>query len=245
WSDELIQRPLTMPKGKTGIYAELAFDHFSSDAGSETTELLGAGVAYGIDDKLEIGASYAIALHEFEGKGPLTLYGDYSLYNKGPLTVAVNVDLLIDFLGSVDVNLATGETSSSTDLALEAGLGVRYRINDKIALFTGNPIAPEAVGKHLHIGLNHSGPVSFDIPVGIGVQPTPQFYASAATNIAHLGFSNDSNAVIFSDFFDLELRAFYVVNKNVDVGAFLTLPDLVNAQFDVVEFGIGAAYYAL
>lgn len=240
WSDEIIQRPLTLPKGIAAVYGDFIVAHasFSDPAtgasASITQEALSAGVAYGVDDKLEIGAAYEILLHDFEAKGPLTLYGGYRLYSNNKLSIGGNVDLVIDFDG-ID----------GTDLALEAGLGVRYLLTDKIALFTGNPVVPEPLGQHLHIGLNNSGPITFDIPVGIAVQPTPELYVSAQTSLAVLGFSNADNAFIFSDFFRLDLRAMYVVNKSLDVGVFFNLPDLVNAQFDAYSFGIGATYFAI
>ncbi|MFT3696989.1 MAG: hypothetical protein QM831_27855 [Kofleriaceae bacterium] len=244
WSTAVVDRPLTMPKGKVGVYADFDVLRISSSDGmgnsvSATAEALRAGFGYGVDDKLEIGAQYQIQLHDFEGKGPLYLYGDYQLYHKDKLTIGGNVDLLLNFNG-VD---AMG--GSTVNLALEAGLGVRYRINPQIAVFTGNPLAPQMLGQHLHIGLNNSQNIGFDIPVGVELQANPQFYASLATNIAHLGFSNDSSSVIFADFITVDLNLRYAVNKNLDVGAFLDLPDLKNAQFDVLVFGIGASYYAL
>ncbi len=247
WSDAIIDRPLTMPKGKIGIIGDLDVLRFSvTVAGmtaSSTSEGLHAGFGYGVDDKLEIGAEYAFSLHDFEIKGPLTLYGGYSLFHKDKLTVGASADLLVDFNGSGTVDPATGAVSSSTNLALEAGLGVRYKVTDKIAVFTGSPIAPGPLGQHLHIGLNNSGPISFDVPVGAALQATPQLYAWVQTNIAHFGFSNDNNAFLFADVIPLEIGGLFAASHQLDVGAFLNLPDLKNAQFDIMVFGIMGRYY--
>ncbi|MEO6775515.1 MAG: outer membrane beta-barrel protein [Kofleriaceae bacterium] len=247
WGDEIISRPLTMPKSKVGVYGDLDIARFSVTVGtvtdSSTSEGLHLGFGYGVDDKLTVGAEYAFALHDFEIKGPLTLYGSYSLYHAGKLTIGGSADLLIDFNGAGSVNVMTGAVSSSTDLALQAGLGVRYMLTDKVAVYTGSPIAPGPLGQHLSIGLNNSGPITFDIPVGVALQATPQVYAYLQTDVARLGISNSSNAFLFADFIPLDLGVYYTASKALDVGAFLNLPDLKNAKFDVLEFGIAARYY--
>lgn len=247
WGDAIIQRPLTMPKGKIGIYGDLDIARFSVTVGtttsSSTSEGLHAGFGYGVDDKLTVGAEYAFSLHDFEIKGPLTLYGSYALYHQGKLTIGASADLLVDFNGIGSLDPMTGAVSSSTDLSLQAGLGVRYMATDKIALYTGNPIAPGPLGQHLSIGLNNSGPITFDVPVGVALQATPQLYAFLQTDIARFGFSNSSNAFLFADFIPLEIGAYFAASHQLDVGAFFNLPDLKNAKFDVLQFGIGARYY--
>jgi opacity protein-like surface antigen len=247
WGDAIINRPLTMPKGKVGIYGDLDVSRISVTVGtmtsSATAEGLHVGFGYGVDDKLEIGAEYAFSLHDFEIKGPLTLYGAYSLYSQGKLTIGGSADLLVNFNGFGTVDPMTGAQSSSTDLSLQAGLGIRYMLTDKVAVYTGNPIAPGPLGQHLSIGLNNSGPISLDIPVGLALQATPQVYAFLQTNIAHFGISNDSNAFLFADFIPVDIGLYYAASHQLDVGAFLNLPDLKNAKFDVLEFGIGARYY--
>lgn len=251
WSDAVIDRPLTMPKGKVGIYGDLDLLRISTSVtvggmtttASATAEGLHAGFGYGVDDKLEIGAEYSFSLHDFEIKGPLTLYGAYSLYHQGKLTIGGSADLVVDFNGQGAVDPMTGAVSSSTNLALEAGLGVRYMLTDKIAVFTGSPIAPGPLGQHLHIGLNNSGPVSIDLPVGLALQATPQLYAYLETNIAHIKLANTSNAIIFADVIPLTVGALFAASHNLDVGAFLDLPDLKNSQFDVLVLGVQARYY--
>jgi len=251
WSDSVINRPLTMPKGKVGIYGDLDLFRLSTTVtvggmtttSSATAEGVHAGFGYGVDDKLEIGAEYAFSLNSFEIKGPLTLYGAYSLYHQGKLTIGGSADLLIDFNGVGAVNPMTGAVSSSTNLALEAGLGIRYMLTDKIAVFTGSPIAPGPLGQHLHIGLNNSGAVSLDIPAGLALQATPQLYAYLETNLAHIKLANTANGFIFADFIPLTVGALFAASHNLDVGAFLELPNLKTAPFDVLVLGVQARYY--
>ena len=81
------------------------------------------------------------------------------------------------------------------------------------------------------------------MPVGLALQATPQVYAFLQTDIARFGISNSSNAFLFADFIPLDLGLFYAASHQLDVGAFFDLPDLKNAKFDVLEFGIAARYY--
>jgi hypothetical protein len=76
WSRSVIDRPLTVLKGKLGAAADLYIAHISVTilgmTSSSTSEGLAVGAGYGISDKLEVGGSYAFALNEFEIKGTLT-----------------------------------------------------------------------------------------------------------------------------------------------------------------------------
>jgi hypothetical protein len=257
WSGQIIDRPLTLNKGKIAAYAD--FDVISVSLGgmTSTAEGLSVGAGYGISDKLTVGASYAFALHDFEIKGPLTLYGAFDVMHNDKLTVGASADLVLDFNAeSVD---SMGNVSSATTETLQAGLGIRYKVAPKLAVFTGGtsfasggafafgspfgPLAGSPLGQHLGIGFQSGAPVTFDIPVGVGLQATPQIYAGVSTDIAMIGISNADTAVIFSDFIPLNVGAFYNANKNLDVGASLNLPDLKNAQFDLMFFGLSARYY--
>ena len=260
--DEIISQPMTLAASKMSVYGHLDVVHFSTPAvgmvaGTSTTgEAVDLGFGYGLSDKLTVGGTYAFSLNSFEIKGPLTLYGAFSLYAKDKLTIGASANLTIDFNGGAD---AMGNTTTSE--TLQAGLGVRYAVAPKIAIFTGGaplagstgalglgipnetPIAGGILGQHLTIGLNSNAPISFDLPVGVGIQATPQVYAWVNTSIGHIKFANTTNAFLFADFIPLNLGANYRASKNLEVEGFLTLPDLKNQQFDLVFFGIGARYY--
>jgi len=246
----IIDRPLTLAASKFGVYGDLDILHISisetvmGTTVSESNTSLGlhAGFGYGLNDKLTIGAEYALTLvNDFEAKGPLALYGSYSLYHQGKLTIAGSADLTFDFNGeTVD---SMGMESSTVDVALHAGLGVRYSLTPTIALFTGNPIAPGILGQHLSIGFNSGAPITFDIPVGVALQATPQIYAWLSTDLIDIGISNSNTDLLFKDFIPLTIGAYYTASQNLDVGAYLTLPDLENEQFDLLEFGVAARYY--
>ena len=253
WTKEQVTRPLVLRKGKLGAYGNLYSLRFSSPpvppattGTSATAEGLLVGAGYGVTDKITAGANYAFSLHDFEIKGPLTLYGNMELVNDGKLSVAASASLLINLGGS------------STTETILAGLGVRYLVAPKIIVFTGGgsfpgttlsfgdaygPLAGSPSGQHLSIGLNDPAPIGFDIPVGAGFQATPELYVGVSTSIGHIGIKDSDSAFFGADFIPLNVGALFNVNNNIDAGAFILLPDLKEIQFDLTFIGIGARYY--
>ena len=211
WTEVVIDRPLTLPASKLALYGTLEIAHVTLTLLAGEAPLggqahrLDLGLGYGVTDLLTVGAQYAFAIHDFEIKGPLTLFGAYSLLSKSKLTIGASADLTIDIGKS-----ATYET-------LHAGLGVRFQLAPTIALFTGGtpvsfggvasemPMAGSVLGQHLAIGLNSNAPITFDIPVGLGIQASPQAFLWANTSVAHLGFSNASNLYLFKDYIPLNV----------------------------------------
>lgn len=243
WPKEIIDRPLTVLKGKIGAEADVAIAHASiTIAGmtaSDTSEGLLLAAEYGISDKLAVGGSYAFTLNEFEIKGPLTLYGNFNLTNNGKLAVGAGAGLVLDFNGFD----AMGE--STTNVAIDAGLGVRYKLAPKFAVFTGNPWAPGLLGSHLHLGLSGDESKTFDIPVGIAMQATPELFAYVNTTLATILLSDPGmgdRAVFISDITPLSVGAWYAVNANIDAGATLIFPDLQSAG-DFWAITVGARYF--
>jgi len=259
-SDEFISAPLVLARSKYSVYGHLDILHISqtippippatmSTTSSHTGVAVDVGFGYGVSDKLTVGAAYAFGLiNDFEIKGPFSLYAAYSLYAKDKLTIGASGNVTFDF-------------NNSADTTLQAGLGVRYQVVPKVAIYTGGtplsasglslagavpnetPTAGGILGQHLSIGLYSKGPITFDLPIGAGFQATPQIFAWVNTSIGHINFSNSANAFIFADYIPLDIGANYRASKNLQVEAYMALPDLKNAQFDLVFFGIGARYY--
>ena len=255
WTTVMIDRPLTLPASKLALYGTLDIAHVKitvpgGTSVSATSEALDLGVGYGVNDKLTVGGQYAFAIHDFEIKGPLTLFGAYSLLSSDKLTIGASANLTVNFAAGAD---AMG--NSTTTETLHAGLGVRYKLTPTVAIYSGGkpapfggvasemPMAGSALGQHLSIGLNSQAPISFDVPVGVGIQASPQAFLWVNTSIAHLGISNDKNAFLFADFIPLNVGLNYSVDKHLDVNAFLTLPDLKESKFDLLFAGIGVRYY--
>lgn len=247
WSLSVIDRPLTVLKGKLGAMADVYIAHISVTilgmTASDTSEGLAVGAGYGISDKLEIGGVYAFALNKFEIKGTLTAYGAFALMHSEKLDVGASADLALNFNDS-DPGSTTGGTRVGA--TLHAGLGVRYKLAPKFALFTGTPWAPGPLGQHLRIGLNSGAAKTFSLPVGFGMQATPALFAYVNTTLFSLLLSDPGmggkrfNSI--ADATPLTLGAFYAVNKNIDAAFTFGFPDLQNAG-DAYVITIGARYF--
>jgi hypothetical protein len=270
----IIDRPLTLNAGKIGAYADLDILRTTVDTvtvvngtpmtttASNTALGLHLGAGYGVNNDLTVGLEYAFSLaNDFEIKGPLSLYGSYSLFHKDKLTVGVSGVLIFDFDGeSVD---SMGNVSSTVDVSLSLGAGVRYANTPSIALYTGNGqeygpsgdvglVAPGILGSQLLLGFNNGAPIVFSVPIGVAWQATPQIYAFAQTelfDVVHVSVtegtttvSNTSSNFLFADYIPLEIGGFYTVNHNLDVGAALNFGDLKNGV-DALAFSLAARYY--
>jgi hypothetical protein len=254
---QLIDQDYVADKGKIGAFGDVDVLHLSLSGGgvsvSATQEGLNLGAGYGITDKITAGLEYQFPVagdgtDNTAFKGPLTIFGNLLLSHSDKLTVAVNADFEYDVCGSVD---ATSGDCAGTK-AIHAGLGLKYRINPKFAVFTGSPFGPGPVGQHLSISLESSGPITFELPVGIGMQATPQIFAFAETNLAlfRLANANGADAVspIFSDSemggigIPLALGGYFGVSKQLHVGAQLSFPDLAHAG-DLWGITVGARFY--
>lgn len=240
WSKSVIERPLTLLKGKLGAAADLYIARFSPPPilgmaqDSVTSEGLQVGAGYGITDKLEVGGSYGFALNEFEIKGTLDVYGAFSLVHSAKLDIGASADLAI--------NLA-GEDATET---INAGVAVRYKITPKMAVYTGSPIAPGPLGQQLTLGLNDGAAKTFSLPVGFGIQATPELFAHLDTGLLSITLSDvpdgaDRVATII-DATPLSVGAIYAVNKNIDAALNFGFPDVQNADTAFL-ITVGARYY--
>ncbi|HUS33419.1 MAG TPA: hypothetical protein VMZ53_33185 [Kofleriaceae bacterium] len=239
WPQSVIDRPYVVPAGTIGVGASLGVAKASftfvdpvtgmSSTTSATGEGMGITAAYGISDALNAGVSYGFSLHEFEIKGPLTVYGAFKLAHSAKMSVAASASFTYD---------VGAETKG-----INAGLGLRYNVAPKIAVFTGAPFGPGPVGEHLSLSLDSDGPISFDVFAGAGLQATPQAFVYLSTNVAHINISNDATGIFGADFVPIQLGGQFSVNKNIDAQAAFILPDLKNAKFDLFAFTVGATYY--
>lgn len=239
WPQSVIDRPYVVPAGTiaAGVnlgVAKASFTFTDPTTGMTTTtsatgEGMGILAAYGVNDKINAGLTYSLSLHDFEAKGPLTIYGAFKLAHSAKMSVAATANF------TYDLNAETKE--------IDAGLGLRYNVAPKIAVFTGAPFGPGPVGQHLSVSLESKGPISFDVLAGAGFQATPQAFVYLSTNLAHINISNDASGFFGADFIPLTLGGQFSVNKNIDAMAGFILPDLKNAKFDLFAFSVGATYY--
>lgn len=220
-------------------FVNLSISDGMGNSASANGEFLRLGAGYGVTDKITAGAVYAPPIAgdlstDRVGKGPLALYGEFELVHNDKLNVAASADFTYDLCGSADQDGCVGTK------AIHAGLGARYLVAPKVAIFTGAPIGPGPVGQHLSISLEDKGPINFDVPIGVGLQATPQIFAYLETNLLTFRISNkpdgvDSVSVLGSDIekggigIPLQLGGFFSVSPQLDVGAHLAFVDLGHA----------------
>lgn len=218
---EIINRPRTLPGGQLELHGGVDLSHASyndpTTGASRSSNSLFAplGLGYGISDDFEVRVFYGLALHPtFTGRTPLDVRLSYTFFRSEKLSAAAQVRSGVD-LGSNDVT------------PLRVGVNALYKLTGTLAVFTP--------GEQLRIGLAGTGnrPVSLDLPVGVGLQFTPQVFGSLTTNLAHIGIANDGDAVIFGDMLPISLAAFYSFSNRADVGAHLDI-DLKNTDYVTV-----------
>ena len=200
---------------------------------SSTTESLAVGGNYGVAPKIDAGLDYIARLHpDASAKGLLSLHGGFAAMHTDKLDLAVTGGLTFLFVDTVafDPTTMMTTTSTTTFASLNIGASVRYRVTPKVSVFTGNPQLPAGlpgffglvfppVTNQLSIGINNSGPTTLSLPVGAGLQATPNVYAFLATDLADFGLSgsNNNNRFIFADFIPLGVGGFYSMPK-LDIG---------------------------
>lgn len=244
WSDQIIDNGLVLPASALGVYGDLDVTRIQftsppippATMGIITTDTaldVLAGVGYGVNDLATIGAQWQLPLDNGEGAfgnaGVITGYGGYSLVRDDKLAVVAGGDLSVDFAGS-----ATG--------FLHAGVSLRYKVAPKVVIYSGNPLAPGPYGQQLTIGFNNNAEIALDLPVGLGWQLHPKAFAWVQTAVAHIKLANTANEIIFADYIPLELGALYRAKQDLDVGGFLSFPDLENAG-SFFGFGVMLRYY--
>jgi hypothetical protein len=249
-------RSLTLAKDRLDVHGGLPISVLTlpgATAGttvSTTSEGLALGVTYGIDDNAEIGGDYAFAMNPGKIKGPLTLHGAYRVVHDAKLEVAIAGGIAIDFYETTDP--MTMVTASSTAFGLQLGAWVRYRVAPKVSLFTGLPATPNGAASltklafplpplsyQLALGITSAAPVALELPAGVGIQATPNVYAFATIDLAHIKLANTANAFLFRDFIPIALGGFYSLPK-VDIGA--VFADDLEKAADYLSFEIMARY---
>ena len=249
WSRSVVERPYVLNKGKIGAFAQYAIAKLSFDNGmggtiSATADGFGVGAGYGITDKITAGLTYGftpgiIGDADSELKGDLDIFGEFQIMHDAKLDVTASADFDFDLCAGTD---AMGDCVSGK--ALHAGLGARYTLAPKMAVFTGAPYGPGAVGQHLSISLESDGPITFAVPLGFMYQATPELNVHLMTELTRIAISNAGDSIFFgADYIPLTLGGLYSVTPNIDITAMFVLPDVKEIGFDLYAFAIGARYY--
>jgi hypothetical protein len=208
---EIIMRPLTTPGGQ--ITAAGDFGILIAPDPIGTAMGLGLGGFYGVNEQLEVGASYGFSLKEFEAKGDLNVTAAFSIL-EGNLAVAADAGFGYSLL-------AEGLEP------LTAGAEVRFRLNDQLAVYSP--------GHQLRIALEGDPkPITLGLPVGVGYQASPQLFAFVATEVANISISNSSTVVFGADYIPLTAGAFFSPSNTMDLGGSIGWFDLKEASDFIV-----------
>lgn len=246
WPRSLDERPYIVGKGKIAAYGQYqiqrtAFvDSMTMVESSINADAFGVGGAYGVTDKINAGAQYGfqpglINTRGNEMRGALAFFGEYEILRQAKLNITASADFDVDFCGTVDLM-----NNCTTSAGIHAGLGARYGVAPKMAVFTGQPYGPGPVGQHLSISFD--GPIDFALPVGFMYQATTELNVQAMTNLLNLGISDSTTTIIFRDAIPLTVGALYSVTPAIDVVGMFGLDDL-KAGFDKLSFVVGARWY--
>ncbi len=244
WSDLLLDNGLVLPKDDLGMYGDMLIVRTSvveppvppatiGATSRDTAFALLGGAGYGVTPELTIGGEYQLPLGDAKGAfpnaGALTAYAGYSALRDDKMALVLGGDLNFDF-------------SNGTTPTLHLGASLRYKVAPKLAVYTGNVVAPGPYGRQLAIGLKSGAASALDLPIGLAVQASPKLFAWVQTSLAHVKLANTANAILFADVIPLQLGALYRATKDVDVGGFLDFPDLENVG-NVFAIGVMARYY--
>ncbi|MGE0869979.1 MAG: hypothetical protein AB7P03_15540 [Kofleriaceae bacterium] len=227
WPREVINRPLTQPKGM----ATVGVDVKTYTASFFDPAILKLGAGYGITDDFEISyVSYQFGTDE-AGKGLIDAGIGYKI-----LRGAAGGKLEMIARASTGYNMFIEEMNP-----LLVGAHVQYNVTPKVALITP--------GGQLSFALaGDPKPIFFQLPVAVGLQATPELYVQVDTTLASIKISNSENAFFGADVTPLALTAFYNVMPALDVfGQFgaenLTPPEGGPSASDTMFINVGARYY--
>ena len=222
----VIARPLTLPSKLAMLGADATANHdFTAMGGAPI-------VGYGITDKLEVQVPYAFSTRELEARGTLAVDVGYAI-------VRGAVDGKLEAIARVRGGYNTLDTVATP---LMLGVHAQYNVTPWLALISGVPGTQQ-----LRISLAKDAamakPVDVSLPLGIGVQPTPELYLQLDTKLVQLDISDSANALIGRDMTPLALTVIYNVINALDVQAAIGT-DLTNSPGDALTFLVGARYYA-
>jgi hypothetical protein len=235
YPEAMSDRAYNLDKGMVEIHGAMPI--FALGGGS-TDILAGIGVSYGISDALEIGADYA-----FEASPKVEFDGLFAAHAR--LRVA-HTEQVSASLGVAAFYSKSFYSDGITLLAI--GASVRYRINKQLSLFTESNACGgciNVVGPVMGQGIIASGGgdsiVGFTVPVGVGLQATPQVYLSASTVIGAILLSPQTDSYfLLRDAIPVVAGAWFAATPKLDLGASITddLKDAGNNYF--FELGVKA-----
>lgn len=219
WPQAVADRPTTLNQGMIEFRGDVAvFGFSSSGSSSDTFSLAGIGASVGISDAIEIGGDYAFQVSpDVDAAGVLAGHLQLRLAHGGPLSASLGISTLY--------------SHSADGIVLAGGLNVRYRFSPQVSLYTmtsGVPLCGGCLkvlgpvtGQFL-IGIpSHGGDteVVLNLPVGLGIQASPEVYLYAETSLATIQLAPSSDSIASGgDYLGINAGAWFAANKQLDLG---------------------------
>ncbi|HPH65780.1 MAG TPA: hypothetical protein PLF40_08555 [Kofleriaceae bacterium] len=194
----------------------------------------GLWARYGVTDKIDVGAGYSFALKDFEIKGDLQVTAGYQALSGsagGKLDLAARVNIGYNVLG---------EKLDPIGL----GADLRYRLSDKMALFSSNQLVIGIAEQEIVAGpatITIKDGKYLQLPIGFAFSVNPKLAVHASTNLAIIEIADSATGFIGADFLPLNLGAMYGVSDKLTVGGALTWADLKD-NADVLGLAIAARF---
>ncbi len=218
WPQAVADRPTTLNAGMIEFRGDVAVFGFStSGSSSDTFSLAGIGASLGISDAIEIGGDYAFQVSpDVDAAGVLAGHLQLRLAHGGPLSASLGISTLY--------------SHSADGIVLAGGLNVRYRLSPQVSLYTmtsGVPLCGGCLkvlgpvtGQFL-IGIPTHGDteVVLNLPIGLGIQASPEVYLYAETSLATIQLSPSSDSIASGgDYIGVNLGAWFAASKQLDLG---------------------------
>ncbi len=221
WPVDMINRPVTLPKGAWSAGLGLSANNDFSAVGADATGLW--GLSYGISNELSVGVSYGLGVEpSTDGKGPLGFNLGYGYYSNDAASFTATVSAGYDF-------------DSESLSALSLGTYVWWNVTPVITLITP--------GGQIGVGLEDPNEISLTMPVSIGYQATKNIFTSFDTNLLpNIAVKDGDNMVLGSDTLPVGVSAYYSPNNTMDFGVTVST-DARNEPGDNLSFGFVFLFY--
>lgn len=240
-----LYRPRTLPRGAFEASADVTFDNEPSSLGLGSTDPTnnnpgGVGFAFGVTDKILVGARYGFAINSpVDGTG-FEIKGVFSL----DLAYLLTADESKQIVPQISLGYSVLDESFGP---ATAGAILQYDLADKLAVF----FRPALV---VLPGVDDMGetvrPISLEIPASLGYQFTNRVYAELGTLLSRAKVTDSVSGFAITDFFPVRYDLLVtLLGSQLDVGASVKVdfnpPDAVNMETpiaDTLEFFAVARY---
>lgn len=238
---EVINRPLTLPSGLLLAGGDIiAFNRITVDMTNNTTRSslgMSAAIAlgYGVTDDLEVNTitpTYVFGVKDFEIEGSFDVGIGYKLLRGA---AGGKLELI--------ARAVLGYNAQDEALRpLRVGVHAQYNVTPQICIVS-HDIGVGNAG--LSIALDGDPkPIFGTLPIGVGIQATPQIYLELDTSLLTTLEISSSTTVSIADLTPIAVTFVYTtMARHLDVLAYAGFGDVQNAG-DTYNVGIGVRYYA-